>query len=254
MKIFETHTHLDSKEFNKDRDKIIEKCKKNGIEYMINIGCNERTSENSIALAEKYDFIYATVGYHPHDATEFDANVVRKLAKHKKVVAIGEIGLDYYRNLSPVEVQKDVFEQQVKIALELNLPLVIHDRDAHEDTFNILKANNAKRVVFHCFSGDVLFAEKVLAEGWKISFTGQVTYRKNLFSDTVRMVPDDAYFVETDAPYLTPVPYRGKRNSPLYLPEIIQHIAYERMQTPNQIALDSLENAKKFFFPKKKKK
>lgn len=254
MKIFETHAHLDLKDFDKDRAGVIEKCKKVGIEYLINIGYNEQTSNNSIELAKKYDFIYASVGYHPHNADEYQANVIKELALKDKVVAIGEIGLDYYRNLSPKDSQQHAFSEQIEIAKEFKLPIIVHDRDAHEDCYNILKNQNAKDVVFHCFSGDVIFAEQVLAEGWKISIPGTITFKNNYsLKDVVRMLPDDSYFIETDSPYLAPVPYRGKRNAPYYLPYVIEEVGQIRMQSPNKVADQTFENAMKFFFPNKKK-
>jgi len=252
MKIFETHAHLDLKDFNKDRARVIEQSKKVGVEYLINIGYNEETSKNSIELASVHDFIFASVGFHPHDATEYNSDIVRKLAQKEKVVAIGEIGLDYYRNLSPKKIQQEVFADQIEIAKQLDLPLIIHDRDAHEDCYNILKEHKAKQVVFHCFSGDVVFAEKVLAEGWNLSITGTVTYKNNeSLRDVVRMLPDHSFFIETDSPYLAPVPNRGKRNAPYYLPLVIEEIARVRMQAPNRIAEMTFQNAERFFFTDK---
>ena len=252
MKIFETHAHLDLKDFNKDRARVIEQSRKAGVEYLIDIGYNQETSENAIKLAAEYDFIYASVGYHPHDATEFDSQVVRDLAQENKVVAIGEIGLDYYRNLSPKKIQQRVFAQQIEIAKQLDLPIIVHDREAHEDCFNILKESNAKHVVFHCFSGDVVFAEQVLEEGWKLSITGTVTFKNNqTLRDVVRMLPEDSFFIETDSPYLTPVPHRGKRNAPFYLPLVIEEISRVRMESPNKVAEMTFNNAVKFFFTNK---
>ena len=249
MKIFETHAHLDLKDFDKDRARVIEQIKKVGVEYLINIGYNQETSENAVKLASDYDFIYASVGYHPHDATEYDAEIVKQLALKKKVLAIGEIGLDYYRNLSPKAIQKKVFADQIEIAKQLDLPIIIHDREAHEDCYDILREHKAKNVVFHCFSGDVVFAEQVLAEGWKLSITGTVTFKNNhSLKDVVRMIPDESFFVETDSPYLTPVPHRGKRNAPYYLPLVIEEIAQIRMQSPNMIAELTYNNAVDFFF------
>jgi TatD DNase family protein len=252
MKIFETHAHLDLKDFDKDRARVIEQSRKNGLEYLINIGYNQETSENAIKLASEYDFIFASVGYHPHDATEFDSKLIRRLAQESKVVAIGEIGLDYYRNLSPKKIQKQVFAQQIEIAKDLNLPIIVHDRDAHQDCYDILKEHNAKQVIFHCFSGDVVFAEQVLQEGWKISITGTITFKNNhSLRDVVRILPEDSFFIETDSPYLAPVPHRGKRNAPYYLPLVIEAIAKERMESPNRVAETTFNNAVKFFFTDK---
>lgn len=255
MKIFETHAHLDLRDFDKDRARVIEKCRKVGVEYLINIGYNQKTSNNAIELAKKYDFIYASVGYHPHNAVDYQEDVIRELAVKDKVVALGEIGLDYYRNLSPRDVQREVFQKQIELAKEFELPIIVHDRDAHDDCFEILKEQQAKDVVFHCFSGNIIFAEKVLAEDWKISIAGTITFKNNYsLKDVVRMLPDDSYFIETDSPYLAPVPFRGKRNAPFYLPYVIEEVGRIRMQSPKKVASQTYDNAVKFFFPDKKKK
>ena len=247
MKIFETHMHLDSQHFDKDREQLIKKCFNSGIEYMINISVDEKSCNASIKLAEKYNQIFAAVGFHPHDVTDYNAKFIRQKAQHQKVVAIGEIGLDYYRNLSPKDVQKKVFEQQIQIAWELELPIIVHDRDAHEDCYEILVRNNAKNVVFHCFSGNEVFAQKLIEKGWFISFTGIVTYKNSNMENTIRLVPEDRFFVETDSPYLSPHPRRGKRNSPLNLQYIIEKISEIRGTTPKKIAELSYNNACNFF-------
>jgi TatD DNase family protein len=247
MKIFESHAHLDFSQFDKDRDELIRHCFKDGIEYIINIGVDKKTIVNSLKLAEKYPQIYAAVGYHPHDAKVFERDFLMKSAKHPKVVAIGECGLDFFRNLSPREAQVQVFEEQIEIARKLKLPLVVHDREAHDECYEILSNQAAENVVFHCFSGDVLFAEKVLAKGWKISFTGTITYKNSQQENVVRLVPDDMFFIETDSPYLAPVPQRGKRNSPLNLRYVIEKIAEIRGISPKKVAELSFENAANFF-------
>ena len=247
MKIFETHAHLNFQHFDKDRDQLIKKCFNSGIEYILNIGVDEKTCNASIKLAEKYDRIYASVGFHPHDATDFNAEFIRQKVQHPKVIAIGEIGLDYYRNLSPKDVQKKVFEQQINIAMELDMPIIVHDRDAHQDCYEILSRNNAKNVVFHCFSGDEVFAQKLLEKGWYISFTGTVTYKNSNMENIIRLVPEDKFFIETDSPYLSPHPLRGKRNSPLNLQYVIEKISEIRGTTPKKIAEFSYWNACNFF-------
>jgi len=247
MKIFESHTHLDNPKFDKDRQQVIENCKNAGITRMINVSCDAKTLKDSINLAEKYDFIYATAGFHPHDATALDLDMVRKAAAHPKVVAIGEIGLDYFRDISPRDVQRDAFRRQLELAMELKMPIVIHDRDAHEDILSILKEYNPTQVVFHCFAGDYFMAQQIIDLGWYISFTGNITYKNSKLTDIIRMVPDDKYFVETDSPYLTPHPHRGKRNDPSMLRYIIEEIAQIRYQTPIKVAQQSFENASLFF-------
>ena len=251
MKIFETHAHLDFKDFNQDRDELLRKCFQNGIERIINVGVDAETSLRSIELAKKYERIFASVGFHPHDAEKYNRKVLLDLTKNKNVVAIGEIGLDYFRNLSPRNIQKTVFAEQILIAEELNLPIIVHDRDAHEDCFEILKKNQAKKVVFHCFSGDEIFAEQIIHEGWFLSFTGTITYKNSHLDNVVRMVPNDRFFVETDSPYLSPQPRRGKRNSPLNLIYIIEKIADLKGITPKKIADFSYRNAVDFFLKQK---
>lgn len=250
MKIFETHAHLDFKDFDKDRDDLLKKCFKEGIEYIINVGTDKKTSEDSIALAAKYKQVYASVGFHPHDAESYDRELVKKLAAEKKVVAIGEIGLDYFKNYCPRDIQKKAFEDQLQLANELELPVIIHDRDAHEDCYDLLVKYNPKKVVFHCFTGDALFAQKCLEQGWFLSFTGVVTYKNSGLDDVVRQVPRDRFFIETDSPFLSPVPMRGKRNSPLNLRHIVEKIADLKRMSPNKVAEASYENALEFFFPK----
>ncbi len=252
MKIFETHAHLNFPQFDNDRDLLLKKCFANGIERIINVGVDKKTSEESIKLAQKYKKISASVGFHPHDAKDFDAEFIRKIAVHPEVVAIGEIGLDYYRNLSPKDVQKNALRKQLEIALDLKLPIIIHDRDAHEDIFQILAEYSPKKVVFHCFSGDEIFAEKVLNAGYFISFTGVVTYKKSQLENVVRMIPNNKFFIETDSPYLSPHPKRGKRNSPLNLRYIIEKIADIKRISPNKIAEFSFDNACDFFGFQKK--
>ncbi|MCF7911407.1 MAG: TatD family hydrolase [Candidatus Cloacimonetes bacterium] len=247
MKIFESHTHLDNPKFAQDRQQVIANCHNAGIERMINVSCDAQTMADSIALAEKYDFIYATAGFHPHDATELDLEMVRKAAAHPKVVAIGEIGLDYFRDISPRNIQRDAFRQQLELAIKLKMPIIIHDRDAHEDVLSILSEYNPLKVVFHCFAGDYFMAQRIIAAGWHISFTGNITYKNSKLTDIIRMVPADKYFIETDSPYLTPHPHRGKRNDPTMLRYIIEEIAQIRYQSPIMIAQQTFNNASDFF-------
>ncbi len=247
MKLFETHAHLDLPDYDKDRENVINKCFQQGIDYIINIGFNKETSYNSLELAKKHLHIFSTVGYHPHEAIEFDAEVVKKLAREKKVLAIGEIGLDFFRNLSPYNMQRDVFANQIRLAREYDLPVVIHDRDAHQECYNHLKKEEMKQVVFHCFSGDIVFAQQILNEGWMISFTGSITYQNSNLDDVIRIIPLDQFMIETDCPYLPPYPHRGKRNSPLFLHLIAEKIAQIKNLTPNEVAEYSFQNAHRFF-------
>ena len=247
MKIFETHAHLDFDQYKKDRDSVIISCFKAGIEKIINVGTDAESTEKSIKLSEKYPQIKATGGYHPSTVNKYDENRLKELLKHKNIKALGEIGLDYYRMYNPVEMQKEVFESQVKIALEMELPIVIHDREAHDDCFDILMKYSPKKVVFHCFSGDVNFAEKVLNQGWYISITGVVTYKNSSLDEVVRIIPREKLLVETDCPYLPPVPHKGERNTPEYLIYVVQKIADIVKLPPKVVAEQTYRNAEKFF-------
>ncbi|MCF7918301.1 MAG: TatD family hydrolase [Candidatus Cloacimonetes bacterium] len=250
MKIFETHAHLDHPQFASDRDAVIKSCSQQGIDFIINIGCDKQTTLDSIALAEKYEFVYASAGYHPHDAKEFDLDFLKKQAAHPKIIAIGEIGLDYYRYLSPKAIQQDVFRKQLQLAVELKKPVVVHNREANEDCLQILREFKPEKVVYHCFSGDVFYAREVLMEGWFISFTGNITYKNSNLAEVIRIIPFDRYFVETDCPYLAPHPLRGKRNDPRNLRYIIEKIAEIKGISPKLAAEQSYRNALKFFLNK----
>ncbi|HEX38185.1 MAG TPA: TatD family deoxyribonuclease [Candidatus Cloacimonetes bacterium] len=252
MKFIDTHAHLQFDFYDKDRDEVIRTAFEKGIKSIINIGTDGPTSKMAIELARDHKNLFATAGWHPHDVTKYDEKKLLDFLEEDKVVALGEIGLDYYRNLSSKKLQKEVFETQIKIGIEKNLPLVIHDRNAHQDTFDILKKYHPEKVVFHCFSGDYTFAQDVLEQGWFISFTGVVTFDKGSYYGIIRDVPDDKYFVETDAPFLTPYPYRGKRNRPEYVEYIIQQIAEIKQKTPIEIARQTTENAENFFCLNKK--
>ncbi|MBN1948909.1 MAG: TatD family hydrolase [Candidatus Cloacimonetes bacterium] len=247
MKIFETHAHLDFPEFDPDREQVIRKSLNAGVEFIINIGIDEATSRASIKLADTYPQIYAAVAYHPHEAKHYNPELIRSLSLHPQVVAIGETGLDYYRNHSPREVQKQVFRDQAGLASELGLPLIIHDRDAHADCLQILDEYQPAKVVFHCFSGDVGFASQIIERNWFISITGNITYRNQMLEDVVRYLPLNRLFIETDCPFLTPCPFRGKRNSPEYLPYTISRISELKGITPRQVAEATFDNAFQFF-------
>ena len=189
----------------------------------------------------------ATGGYHPSTVQKYDEDTLRKLLNHKNIKAVGEIGLDYYRLYNPIDLQKQVFESQIKLALEFNLPIVVHDRDAHDDCFDILTKHKPRKVVFHCFSGDVKFAEKVLNQNWYISVTGVITYKNSNLDDVIRIIPKDKLLIETDSPYLPPIPHRGERNSPEYLIYVIQKIADILRLAPKIVAEQTFLNAENFF-------
>lgn len=233
MDIFDSHAHYDDDSFNEDRIKVIEELKDNNIIGVLNCGSSFKGALDSVNLAKKYDFFYAAVGIHPEYADTVDEDIlqnIKDMALYSKVKAIGEIGLDYYHEDNPPkEVQKEVFMKQMKLAMELRLPVVIHDRDAHKDTLDIMQMFPQVHGVVHCFSGSVEFARECLKLGYYIGFTGVVTFknaRKAL--EVAKEIPIDKILVETDCPYMAPEPHRGKRNRSEYIEKIIKKIAQVR--------------------------
>ena len=222
----DTHAHIDVADYDEDREAVIQRARESGVQYMVNIGCDVESSYRSMELSEQYDFIYATAGVHPHDVKSIDADTythLRQLLLHPKVIALGEIGLDYFKNYSPQDEQRTHFRKQIQLAREMNKPIVIHSRDANEDIIAILsefypKDPTAHSGIFHCFSGDQELADKALEMGFYISFSGSVTFKKSDgLRDVAKTIPADRLFAETDCPYLTPAPHRGKRNEPAYV-------------------------------------
>ncbi|HOA33735.1 MAG TPA: TatD family hydrolase [Clostridiales bacterium] len=248
--IFDSHAHYDDAKFDEDRDELISSLPSKGIIGVINCGADLKSSAQSVKLSEKYDYIYAAVGVHPHEAKDFGddtLNELRRLAANKKVVAIGEIGLDYYYDFSPREKQIEVFEKQLILAAELNLPVIIHNRDAHEDTLNILKKHRPKGVL-HCFSGSAETAREIVKLGMFIGLGGAVTFKnakKPL--EVAATVPDEFLLIETDAPYMAPVPFRGKRCDSAMIPYTAEKIAEVRNTTAQEFLNLTAENAKRLF-------
>jgi len=250
--LIDTHAHLQMKDYNNDRDEVIARAAAEGVDCIINASFDLPSSQQAVKLAEEYENLYAAVGVHPHDAKSLDDNTLealRELSKHPKVVAIGEIGLDFYRDLSPRSVQKSAFEKQLRLAEDVGLPVIIHDREAHEDTLKILRQHSDQvRGVMHCFSGDTDFADECIDIGLYISFTGPVTYPKShQLREVVAHVPWDRFFVETDCPYLTPQFRRGKRNEPSYVKAVAKKIAEIRRTTFPETARRTTANAKALF-------
>jgi len=248
--LFDTHAHFNDNRFKHDRDEAIKKAYESGVSYILNVAYNIPSIEHSLSLARRYSFIYAALGIHPHYSKETGDEVldkIRSLAENKKVVAIGEIGLDYYRDLSPREVQKKWFIKQIALAKELKLPIIVHIRDANEDALSVLKAENAKEVggIIHSFSGDVDMAREVLYNNFYISVGGPVTYRnaRNLV-DVVKFVPEERLLIETDCPYLTPEPFRGKRNDSGLVRLVAEKIAKIKSKSFEEIACITTNNAK----------
>ncbi|MDD5348332.1 MAG: TatD family hydrolase [Candidatus Omnitrophica bacterium] len=249
--LIDTHCHLDFPEFDADRAAVLARAGEKGVGYVINIGSSLAGSRNSVRLAEEYDNVFATVGCHPHDAkdcSDADTAELRVLAQAGKVVAIGEIGLDYYRNLSPHDSQRTLFASLLALAGELGLPAVIHSRDAHEETLGILKEQKIERAIVHCFGSDEKFLRECLDRGYYVSFTCNITYKKaDQLRQVVRNVPLERMCLETDAPYLSPEGFRGKRNEPSFVRLLAEEVARIRGTSVEEIARATTENAKTFF-------
>ena len=249
--LIDTHCHLDFPPFDPDRDAVIQRAKETGISYFINIASTLESSEASCGLAKKYLEIYASVGVHPHDADTFNLqaeNKLRSLAQEDKVVAIGETGIDYYRNLSSQDNQKQAFIKQIRLAKELNLPLVIHCRQAEKEVMQILKAVMPIRAVLHCFSGDENFLKECLDCGFFISYTCNITYKKaQALRDALKLTPLDRLMLETDAPYLSPEGFRGRRNEPFQIKLLAEEASRIKGVSFQELADKTTQNAKGFF-------
>jgi len=257
--LIDTHCHLDFPEFDADRDEVIRRAKSAGIGYIINIGSSLSGSKKALELSRQHNFIYAAIGLHPHEADKFDDEAkasIEKLAREDKVVAIGETGLDYYKNYSTIENQKALFRYLVKLARDSSLPLVIHNREAEDDTLNILNGALPIKAVVHCFSGDENFLKKCLELGFFISFTCNITYPAKLSKNGreaqdlrtfVKLTPLDRLMLETDAPFLPPEGFRGKRNEPAYLKFLAEEIARIKEVSFEEVAGITTENARRFF-------
>lgn len=251
--LIDSHAHLDDRRFDRDRDRIIKDLENNGIELVINIGADLKSSIASVSLAEKHPNIYATVGVHPHSAKDMDEaslEILRSLAKRDKVVAIGEIGLDFYYDNSPRDDQRKWFKEQLKLAKELNLPVVIHSRDAQQETFDILKEaqDGSLRGVLHCYSGSKEMAMEYIKLGFYISIAGPVTFKNaRVLKEVAKAVPLDKLLVETDCPYLAPEPHRGKRNEPVYVKYVAGTIADIKGISFEELAKATNRNTKELF-------
>ena len=251
--LFDSHAHLNDRRFNDDRDEMIKRAAENGVDFIMNPGADFESSVASVELAETYDMIYAAVGIHPHDASSMDEAMlalIEAMAKKKKVMAIGEIGLDYHYDFSPRDVQKKWFREQVRLAKKLKMPIIVHDRDAHQDVMDILKEENAFEtgVLMHCYSGSAELAKQYVKLGAYISMAGPVTFKNNRKGvEVVEAVPLDRLLIETDSPYLTPVPYRGKRNESAYVRFVAERIAGIKGLPFTEIAAITKKNAMDYF-------
>lgn len=248
----DTHAHLDFHQYDCDREEVINRAYHHDLKAIVNIGIDLETSLASVDLTDEYDGLFAAIGYHPHAAKQFNSvasTKLKALARHKKVVAIGEIGLDYYRNLSPRETQQEVFRRQIRLAKQLDLPLVVHIRQAYEDAKMILKEEGAAEVggVLHCFSGDESMATWAIGEGFYLAFTGVVTFPRSRALQIAATIPLENLLLETDCPFLAPVPYRGKRNEPSYLKQSAECIAEARGIAVSSVAESTTQNARTLF-------
>lgn len=241
LHIFDSHAHYDDSSFDDDRDQLINEMHHNGIVGIMNCGASLEGALTSVNLSKQYDFIYSAVGIHPENAYEYNSEVeeqFRSIVKSEsKVKAIGEIGLDYhFEENPPREIQKEIFIKQMHLAEELNLPVIIHDRDAHKDTLDIMKEFPEVKGTVHCFSGSVEFAKECIKLGYYIGITGVVTFKNaKKIHDVIREIPLERLLVETDCPYMAPVPFRGKRNKSDYIEYIIEQIALIKEIDPKEV-------------------
>lgn len=249
MKLVDTHCHLDNEKFDEDRLEVIERIKEN-LEFCVNIGYDLASSKKSLELAKEYDFIYAVIGVHPIDIAEYSEEVEKELellGKNPKVVAIGEIGLDYHWMTEPKEIQQERFKRQLELAERLNKPVVIHTRDAMEDTVNILKEYPNITGVIHCYPGSLETA-KQLVDRFYLGIGGTLTFKNSKKAvEVVKDIPLDRIVIETDCPYLTPEPFRGKRNEPIYVEYVAKKIAEIKEISVEDVTKITTENAKKLY-------
>ena len=247
--IIDTHAHYDDRQFESDFEQLIDEMRQNGVEKIITCGVTLENSEKVLQMCEKCDILYAAVGVYPHETHKqpFDAEKLEQLAKHKKCVAIGEIGLDYFYDDSPVDTQIEVLKSQIEVANELNLPITFHDRDAHQDSLEILKKYKPKGVV-HCYSGSVEMAKEIVKIGMSLGIGGVLTFKNaRVLPDVVKEIPLEKLVLETDAPYMAPVPYRGKRNRSDYIIHIAERIAKIKGISVEEVLKATNNNAKEIF-------
>lgn len=251
--MIDSHLHLDDERLKENADKIISELPSRGIEFVINNSCNLQSMLDGVKLAEKYESVYATVGMHPHESSDFNdwfRDLMRELAQNDKVVAVGEIGLDYYYDLSDRQVQRDVFAEQIEIADELNLPITLHVRDAYGDAWDILQAqkrhlNNG--VLWHCYSGSAEFARQAVKLGHYFAFGGAITFKNAKKEDVILSIPFDRILSETDSPYMAPVPLRGTVNTPFNIPIIVNKLAEIYGKNVGETKMQIRENTLRIF-------
>ena len=246
----DTHAHLHFHNLYSQLDDVIQRAAENGIDKIICVGIDIESTKRCIAIVEKYPIVFAAAGIHPHnskDAPEDFLDEIEKLVNHPKVVAIGETGLDFYRDLSPRPIQIDVFTRQLQLAKKLDLPVIVHNRNADREILNVVESVGHEKGVVHCFSSDVEMAKKVLELGFKISFTGSITFGNKAVMSVIKIVPLEDIMLETDCPFLAPVPKRGKLNEPANLPHIAARIAEIKSESVEKVAAITTANATNFF-------
>ena len=253
MEFFDTHAHLLSEQFDGDREEVIRSIQQQGVTRMLEAGTNLSDSANCIALAKAHDFIYAAIGIHPHEAEGAPQDylgLLEKMAREEKCVAIGESGLDYHYDFSPREIQREVFCAQIDLACELDLPVIIHDREAHQDVMDVIQQRKGKlrRMLMHCYSGSAEMAQEYCRMGYYLSFGGAITFKNARKAEEVlRAIPKERILAETDCPYLAPVPMRGKRNDPSLIRYTIARMAEILEMAPEETARLTMENGRRFF-------
>lgn len=248
---FDTHAHYDCDAFDADREAVLAALPSQGVAYIVDPGCDGASSLAALRIAESHSFVYAAVGWQPEEWASWDENspaLLRELAASPRVVAIGEIGLDYYWDKSRKALQGEMFRAQLGIASELSLPVIVHDREAHADCLAMIAEFPEVRGVFHCFSGSAEMAAELVRRGWYLGFDGPVTYKSNKkAAEVLAHCPTERILIETDSPYLSPEPFRGKRNDSSRLPYIAARIAELKGMEPSEIAAITLENGKRLF-------
>lgn len=249
--LFDTHAHLNDPAFDPDREELMAGLAGKGIGLVMNAGCSLESSKDIIQMAERYPWLYASVGSHPDSADEVNEEVIeeyRKLCSHEKVKAIGEIGLDYYYEDIPREIQKNAFRMQMALANELDMPVIIHEREAHDDGMRIVKEFPKVKGVFHCYSGSAEMARQLVNMGWYIGFTGVLTFKNARKAvETAASIPLERIVLETDCPFMAPEPFRGKRNDPGYLPKMAEKLAEIRGISVEEAIAATTENAKRLY-------
>jgi len=251
--LIDSHSHLEMPAFKGDLEQVIQRAKASGVEYVFTVGTEKKDWNRTLEIAHSHPSVYAILGVHPHNTREIDEETypaLRKLCADDKVRAYGEIGLDFYRNLSPRDVQLKRFREQIQFAKELGLPIVVHDREAHQETLEILKSERAEEYggIIHCFSGDYEMARECIEMGFCISIPGSITFKNaGGFREVVKQIPLDSLLIETDAPFLAPVPFRGKRNEPSYVRYTAQKVAEIKKVSFEKMAEATTQNALRVF-------